>query len=77
MSCGVGEVTERLEKEFSNTYHQSILPKGRSFTANSVTEVAVLLKGRSSTINSGTQAVVLLGMDMCCSFLLLFARRRK
>ena len=40
----------------------SILPKGRSFTANSGTTAAVLLKGRSSTANSGTQAAVLLGM---------------
>ena len=45
----------------------SILPKGRSFTANSGTKAAVLLKGRSSTENSGTQAAVLLGMDRCGS----------
>ena len=49
----------------------SILSKGRSFTANSRTKVAVLLKGRSSTANSGTQAAVLLGMDKCGSFPLL------
>ena len=33
----------------------SILPKGRSFTANLGTKAAVLLKGRSSTTNSETQ----------------------
>ena len=49
----------------------SILPKGRSFTANSGTKAAVLLKGRSSTANSGTRASVLLGMDRCGSFPLL------
>ena len=53
-------------------YHQSILPKGRSFAANSGTKATVLLKGRSSTANSGTQAAVLLGMNMCGSFPLLF-----
>ena len=45
----------------------SILPKGRSFTANSGTKAAVLLKGRSSTTNSWTQSAVLLGMDRCGS----------
>ena len=55
-------------------YHrQSILPKGRSFTANSGTKAAVLLKGRSPTANSGNQAEVLLGMDRCGSFPLLSA----
>ena len=51
----------------------SVLPKGRSFTANSGAMAAVLLKGRSSTANSGTQAAVLLGMDRCGSFPLLSA----
>ena len=32
----------------------SILPKGRSFTANSGTKAAILPKGRSSIANSGT-----------------------
>ena len=41
-------------------HHQSVLPKGRSFTANLGTKAAVLFKGRSSTINSGTKAAVLL-----------------
>ena len=54
-------------------HHQSILAKGRSFTANLGTKVAVLLKGRSSTANSGTQTAVLLGMDSCASFPLLSA----
>ena len=53
--------------------YQSILPKGRSFTAHSGTKAAVLLKGRSSTANSGTEAAVLLGMDRCGSFTLLSA----
>ena len=51
----------------------SILPKGRSFTANSGTKTAVLLKGRSSTTKSETQAAVLLGMDRCGSFPLISA----
>ena len=54
-------------------HHQSVLPKGRSFTAYSGTKAAVLLKGRSSTANSGTKAAVLLGIDICGSFSLLFA----
>ena len=41
-------------------HHQSVLPKGRSFTANVGTKVAVLSKGRSSTANSGTK-------DICSS----------
>ena len=55
-------------------YHKnftSILPKGRSFTANSSTKAAVLLNGRSSTTNSATQDAVLLGMDRYGSFPLL------
>ena len=42
-------------------YHhhlQSVLPKGRSFTANAGIMAAVLHKGRSSTVNSGTKATV-------------------
>ena len=54
-------------------HHQSILPKGRSFTSNSGTKAAVLFKGRSSTANWGTQAAVLLEMDRCGSFPLLSA----
>ena len=46
---------------------QSVLPKGRPFTANSGTKNAVLSKGRSSTANSGTKAAVLLGMNRCGS----------
>ena len=59
------------EKNTSYIIVMSILPKGRSFTANSGTKVAVLLNGRSSTANSGTQAAVLLGIDRWGSFLLL------
>ena len=54
-------------------HHQSVLPKGRSFTANSGTKAAVLPKGRSSTANSGTKVAVLLGMNRCDSFPLLSA----
>ena len=50
--------------------HHSVLPNGRSFTANSDTKAAVLPKGRSSTVKSGTKVAVLLG---CCSFPLLSA----
>ena len=32
----------------------SVLPKGRSFTANSGTKAAILPNGRSSIANSGT-----------------------
>ena len=52
-------------------HHHRVLPKGRSFTANSGTKAAVLLKGRSSTANSRTQAAVSLGMDRFGSFPLL------
>ena len=49
---------------------QSLLPKGRSFTANSRTKAAVLSKGKSSTANSGTNITVLIGMNKsvasCC-----------
>ena len=41
-------------------HHQSVLPKDRSFTANSGTKAAVLNKGRSSTGNKRTQVAVLL-----------------
>ena len=54
-------------------HHQSVLPKGRSFTANSGTEAAVLPKGRSSTANLGTKIAVLLEMNRCGSFLLFSA----
>ena len=51
----------------------SVLPKGRSFTANSGTKAAIPPKGRSSIANSGTQVAVLLGMNRCGSFPLLSA----
>ena len=44
----------------------SVLPKDRTFTANS--KAAVLPKCRSSTANSGTKVAVLLGMNRCSSF---------
>ena len=59
---------------YGNSYHhQSVLLKGRYFTANSGTKAAVLPEGRSSTANSGTQPGVLLGMNRCGSFPLLSA----
>ena len=48
----------------------SVLPEGRSFTANTGTKVAVLFKSRSSTANSGTMVAVLLGANRYGSFLL-------
>ena len=54
-------------------HHQSILPKGRSFTANPGTKVALLSKGRSSTANSGTKVEVLLWINTCGSFPLICA----
>ena len=53
--------------------HQSVLLKGRSFTANSGTKAAVLPKGRSSTANTGTKVAILLGMNRCGIFPLLSA----
>ena len=47
------------QKLFIYHHHQSVLPKGRSFTANSGTKAAVLPKGRSSTANSETKVAVL------------------
>ena len=52
---------------------QSVLPKGRSFTANSDSKAAVFPKGRSSTANSGTKVTVLLGMNRCGSLPFLSA----
>ena len=49
-------------------YHESVLPKGRSFTASAGTKVAVLFKGRSSTANSETKAAVLLEINGCGRF---------
>ena len=51
----------------------SVLPKGRSFTANSGTKAVILLKGRSSIANSGTYVAVLLGLNRCGSFPLFSA----
>ena len=54
-------------------HHQSVLPKGRCFTANSDTKAVVLPKGRYSNANSGIKVAVLLGMNKCGSFPLLSA----
>ena len=54
-------------------HHQSVLPKGRFFTANSGTKAAVLPKGRSSAANSETRFAVLLVMNRCGSLPLLSA----
>ena len=51
----------------------SVLPKGRSSTANSGIKAEVLPKGRSSNANSRTKVAVLLGMNRCGSFPLLSA----
>ena len=39
-------------------HHHSVLPKGRSFTANSGTKPVVLPTGRSSTTNSEKKVTV-------------------
>ena len=57
----------------SSSYHQCALPKGRSFTTNVGTKIAVLSKDRSSTANSGTKVAVLLGINRCGSFPLFSA----
>ena len=44
--------------DYQTHHHQSVLHKGRTFTANSGTKTAVLPKGRSSTANSGTKVAV-------------------
>ena len=54
-------------------HHQSVLPKGRSFTASAGIKVTVLFIGRSFTANSGTKVAVVLEIDRCGSFLLLSA----
>ena len=51
----------------------SILPKGRSFIANSGTKAAVLLKGRSSTVNQEPRLQFYQGLNRCGSFPLLSA----
>ena len=61
------------KRSFKNHHHQSVLPKGRSFTANAGTKAAVRPNGRSFTANSGTKAAVLLGMYRWCRFPLLSA----
>ena len=48
-------------------YIQNVLSKGRSFTANSGTKVAVLRKSRPYTANTRTKVVVLVGMNGCNS----------
>ena len=66
-------VCPNIKNIFTINHHQSVLPKGRSFTENSGTKAAVLPKGRSSTANSGTRVAVLLGMNRCGSFSFLSA----
>ena len=50
----------RPRRRYEDNHHQSVLPKDRYFTANSVAKAAVLSKERSSTAKSGTIVVVLL-----------------
>ena len=54
-------------------HQQRVLPKGRTFTANSGTKAAVLHRDRSSSADSGTKVAVLLGMNRFVSFPLLSA----
>ena len=44
-------------------HQQSVLAKGRSFTANAGTKVTVLSEGRSSTANLETTVAVILGIN--------------
>ena len=52
---------------------QCFLSKGRSFTSNSETNVAILPNGRSFTANSESKVAVLQGMNRCSSVLLISA----
>ena len=63
---------EVIDKDSISINHR-VLPKGRSFTANSGTMAEILPKGGSSIANSGTKIAVLLGMNRCGSFPLLSA----
>ena len=67
----IGLYTVYTYIQYIHIYYQNFLPKGRSFTANIETKVAVLSKGRSSTANSGTKVAILLGINRCGSFPLL------
>ena len=53
-------------------HHKSVLPKGRSFTANSGTKTAVLPKRTSSTAHPRTMVADSLGMNRCGSFPIAF-----
>ena len=63
MASSCGQLPVYMIK-FINTFI-SVLPKGRSFTANSGTKAAILPKGRCFTTNSETKVVVLLGINRC------------
>ena len=78
-TCGPSDLPlwslKKTEEKFKFkwiVYHthqnQCVLPKYRSFTANSGTKTTVLPKGRSSTANSGTKVVDLLDMNRCGGF---------
>ena len=56
---------------YHHHHHQSVLPKGRSFTANAGTKDAVLSKGKPSTANSETKVAILLWINRCGNFSLL------
>ena len=60
-------------KSTHHHHHQCVLPKSRSFSANSGTKAEILPTDRSSTANLGSKVAVLLGMNRCGSFLLLSA----
>ena len=64
-------VEPKLYNHHHHHHHQTVLPKGRYFTAKAGTKVVILSNGRSSTANSGTKVAVLLGIHRCGSFPLL------
>ena len=71
----IGAVASRYFSQYYRLYIFiiSVLPKGRSFSANTGTRAAILPKDRSSIANSGTLVAVLLGMNRCGSFPLISA----
>ena len=64
---------QELPLEYYTIIIISVLPKGRSFAANSDTKAAILPKSRSSIAKSGTYVAVLLGTNRCGSLPLLSA----
>ena len=54
----------QFSSSFSYRHHESVLPKGRSFTTNLGTKATDLRKSRFSAANSGTKVAVLLRMNV-------------